>query len=269
MRRIGFTLVELLVVLAIIGLLMAVLVPVLQRAKRQARAVQCSSNIRQLFVGLLAYESENDRLPPAFDDTPPGAPPGGDIGFFEYDYVGWWWLNYISISHDTSKDKNRRRVVWCPSRRLENQMFKKNVLCGNYGINRSICRSPHDYQNYREEFIGTPLSTTIDIPHPSRTLLIVDCGYSMITWWHAADTPPHPLNPKMIVDTAYIPGLKINGERELWPGQEDDAINGRHPNKTVNVGFADGHVERRKADELLVESAGDSYKNIKPLWQPR
>ena len=269
MKRIGFTLVELLVVIAIIGLLMAVLVPVLQRAKRQTRAILCGSNIKQLLVGLFAYESENDSLPPAFDDSTMSPPPGGWPGFLNYDFMGWWWFNYISISGDSKKDKTRQRVVWCPSRRLKDPMFKDNVLCGNYGINRSVCKNPSDFQSYRQEFVGTPLRCTIDIPHPSRTLLIVDCGYSMITWWHAADIPPHALGP-MMEDTAYIPGLKINGEKELWPGQKDDAINGRHLNKTVNVGFADGHVERKKADELLVENTGDdSYNNIKPLWRPR
>jgi prepilin-type processing-associated H-X9-DG protein len=69
-------------------------------------------------------------------------------------------------------------------------------------------------------------------------------------------------------DAAYVPGLNdINKEKAL-PGLEWDAINGRHPNKTVNVGFVDGHVERRGVEELFVEKTETGYNNRYPLWRP-
>ena len=46
-RKNGSTLIELLVVISIIALLMAILVPTLQRVRKQARAVVCQSNLRQ------------------------------------------------------------------------------------------------------------------------------------------------------------------------------------------------------------------------------
>jgi prepilin-type processing-associated H-X9-DG protein len=125
----------------------------------------------------------------------------------------------------------------------------------------------HGRESYTE-FIGVPLRST-DISHPGQTLLVFDSGYSMINWWHAADIPPVPLGNSTIEDTAYIPGLWINKKRALWPGQEEDAVNGRHPNKTVNVGFADGHISRTKADRLLVEKTADGYKNLHLLWRPK
>jgi prepilin-type processing-associated H-X9-DG protein len=99
---------------------------------------------------------------------------------------------------------------------------------------------------------------------------MADCGYSMIKWHHAADEPPVMLGNKKGQDTAYIPGLKINKDRKLIPGQEVDAIIGRHPKKTVNAGFADGHVSREDADYFLVEKIEDNnYKNRTPLWTPK
>ncbi|MHC4396537.1 MAG: type II secretion system protein [Planctomycetota bacterium] len=264
MRRIAFTLIELLVVIAVISLLMAILIPVLQSSRKQAKAVICSSNIKQLTVELFMYEEEKGSLPPAFVYTFMGpSPPGGYAGDARYDRPGWWWFNYIEGLYNTAEKK--RTILICPSRHLRNSELKNNILCGNYGVNRSVCKSPSG-RIKEKEFVGKPLRTT-NIRNPGRTLLLVDSGYSMISWWHAADMPPYDLS-SMIEDTAYVPGLKINEEKSLWSGQKQDAVDGRHHNKTVNVGFADGHIEQKKADELLVEKTGESYKNLRLLWQP-
>ena len=61
----GFTLIELLVVIAIIALLMAILLPALHRARNQARAVVCQTNLKQWGTTLALYaENNNGRLPP-------------------------------------------------------------------------------------------------------------------------------------------------------------------------------------------------------------
>ena len=56
----GFTLVELLVVISIIALLMAILVPALNRVRGHAKATACRSNIRELGQCALMYTNEND-----------------------------------------------------------------------------------------------------------------------------------------------------------------------------------------------------------------
>jgi prepilin-type N-terminal cleavage/methylation domain-containing protein len=55
----GFTLIELLVVISVIALLMGILIPVLNRAKGQARKVACQSNMRQIATTISTYESDN------------------------------------------------------------------------------------------------------------------------------------------------------------------------------------------------------------------
>ncbi|HLC04736.1 MAG TPA: type II secretion system protein, partial [Anaerolineales bacterium] len=55
----GFTLIELLVVIAIIALLVTLLVPALNEAKRQARVVICSTNLRAYATGMTVYANDD------------------------------------------------------------------------------------------------------------------------------------------------------------------------------------------------------------------
>ena len=58
-RKKAFTLVELLVVIGIIAVLIAILLPAMQRAREQANRTACMSNMRQLVNGWLMYAHDN------------------------------------------------------------------------------------------------------------------------------------------------------------------------------------------------------------------
>jgi prepilin-type N-terminal cleavage/methylation domain-containing protein/prepilin-type processing-associated H-X9-DG protein len=77
-KRNAFTLVELLVVIAIIALLMAVLLPALNRAREQGKRIVCLSNLKQLTLAWMNYASaNNDKLVNGAPFNPGGTPPAG------------------------------------------------------------------------------------------------------------------------------------------------------------------------------------------------
>lgn len=77
-KRLAFTLVELLVVIAVIGVLVALLLPAVQHARESARRTQCQNNLRQMVIGLHHFADTHGHLPSAYEAA--GTNPGWGWG---------------------------------------------------------------------------------------------------------------------------------------------------------------------------------------------
>lgn len=97
--RRAFTLVELLVTIAIIAILLALLLPAVQSAREGARTIQCKNNLRQIALGCIAHEHSQGFFPNTGSGYPHTGNPDGGFGSTQ---GGGWLYNILPFIERTN-----------------------------------------------------------------------------------------------------------------------------------------------------------------------
>lgn len=212
--RAGFSLVELLIVIAIVAILGGLLFPVFAQAREKARQAACASNQRQLGMAFMQYAQDHDEVLPPYS-LGPGFHGGGGYGGAD----GPRWADLVQPYLKS------RGVLDCPSAEQRMRVLPGaayfDVESYSYGITTPTLDLMPDALFGAG---GQPLSRIED---PSSTLMLADdTGPSE----HCAEIEPDPL------DVPAILSFKVDGLRHTTAAATD------YRRQAFNALYVDGHV---------------------------
>jgi len=136
-RHIGFTLVEILVVIFIITLLLALMMPALGKVRSMAMRMKCSNNLEQIHVAMNLYTHSNDDTYPCAED-PVSSTIAHDPNVNYWLWMGRGWRFLIRPYLDINNIKKNPSVLFCPIDKVSKEKFEST----SYGYSMAFYHSP-------------------------------------------------------------------------------------------------------------------------------
>jgi prepilin-type N-terminal cleavage/methylation domain-containing protein/prepilin-type processing-associated H-X9-DG protein len=245
----AFTLVELLVVIGIISILIAMLLPALNKARDAAKSVSCLSNLRQLGQSMLMYQNDNRGSYPFYDTL--AWKQFGDPTYVG-DYVTWsrlfWIKGYV---------KNAQ-IYACPAHA---GWGKDKFSFSNYAHDAYMTRTTNAASHSSDEGVFPYVEYGYNLDNIGSNLRNTRVGpYTTAQKY----TPAHvgnlanPGNTIILCDSNY----PISGQEPRGYYIVDDQYDGptyynaqaRHPGPSCNVLWGDGH-----ASSVICKDANNPY----------
>lgn len=224
-QTVHFTLIELLIVIAIIAILAGMLMPALNQARQMAFATACRSNLKQYALGLASYTSEsNEYLCYGYNSSSSAS----TFNHILYPYI---FNRPLKLDGYSSTKPVNVKLYQCPAAKYKHVYY---TLMSSYGYNYSgvISTSPTQrILGYKSSTENNPPTKTGQIKQPSAVFFFGD-GRLNITSTLWGDNPAYPNNAPGSDPSEFVP----------W----------RHQ-KQVNILYGDGHAaSRRVSPEIRV-----------------